>query len=119
MPHRIAVRIAVALFLATALLAEEPEIEQVMEVKGEIVDLHCHIDQGASGPDHAGCAAACIKRGVPAALLAEDGKLYLLLDPKGVSIAGKLEGKIGKPVTVRGTEVSRTGLSVIRVSEVE
>src|ERR1043166_7317105 len=45
---------------------------------GEIVDLMCYADHGASGEQHAKCAATCIKGGGPVAILS-DGKTYLVV----------------------------------------
>jgi len=107
--------IIVSLVASTVVLASSG-VE--VEMKGEIVDLHCHLSSGATGPEHSDCAAACISRGVPAVLRAENGTLYVLLDTKGVSVAEKISGWIGKPVTVRGVEIEKDGLRAIRVSEV-
>jgi len=48
-------------------------------VKGEIVDLACYLDHGATGMKHQQCALTCLKGGQPMGLLAADGKVYLLL----------------------------------------
>jgi len=45
---------------------------------GEIVDLMCYADHGATGEKHAQCAATCIKGGGPVAILS-DGKTYLVV----------------------------------------
>ncbi len=48
-------------------------------VKGEIVDLACYLDHGATGMKHQQCALTCLKGGQPMGLLTSDGKVYLLL----------------------------------------
>jgi len=48
-------------------------------VKGEVLDMTCYIAYNMSGPEHAGCARDCIKRGLPVGIKATDGKVYLLV----------------------------------------
>jgi len=88
-------------------------------ITGELVDLHCYTTRGAQGETHAGCANACISRGVPAGLVAEDGTLYLLLDEKPFSVKDKVAGKAGKKVTARGTVVERGGMKALQITSIE
>ena len=57
---------------------EHGEHEEMLTVRGEILDMACYIAHGAKGDDHAGCAKRCVKGGQPMGLLAEDGTVYLL-----------------------------------------
>ena len=102
------------LFTFSSLAAGDP-----VTLTGEIVDLHCYTSRGAHGEEHAGCSNACISRDVPAALLAEDGTLYLLLNEKPVSVKEKIAGKAGKKVTARGTLVERGGMKALQLASVE
>jgi len=34
-------------------------------VTGEVIDMSCYFDDGASGPEHAVCARKCIASGLP------------------------------------------------------
>jgi hypothetical protein len=52
--------------------------DQTVTVKGEVIDMVCYTDSGASGKDHADCAKICISSGLPVGLKGEDGKVYLL-----------------------------------------
>ena len=108
--------LAVLLFLLafTGRAADEP-----VAITGEVVDLHCYMSRGAHGEEHKGCSNACISRDVPAGLLTDDGKLYLLLGEKPVSIKDKLAGKAGTKVTAHGVVVERDGLKAIKVSSIE
>ena len=90
-----------------------------MTIVGQVVDLHCYTTRGAEGETHAGCANACISRGVPAGLVAEDGTLYLLLDEKPFSVKEKVAGKAGKKVTARGTVVERGGMKALQMTSIE
>jgi hypothetical protein len=117
-------RIAIAVIVFTAvivtgLLGEQKEAPKPIEVQGEIVDLHCHSSRGASGEKHAGCAEACISRGVPAGLVAADGIIYLLLDEKMTSVKDRIVGKVGRPVTVSGTVTEVGGLKILKATGIE
>ena len=72
---------------------------------GELVDT-CFItsDGAAHGPDHAKCAAECLRAGLPAGILPEgaqnsDEMLYLLLNPSS------LAPYAGKVIKVEGTRL--------------
>jgi hypothetical protein len=86
---------------------------------GEVVDLHCYVTRGARGAEHAGCANACIARGVTPGLVTADGKAYLLLGEKPFSPKDTLAGRAGATVTVRGTLVERGGMSALQVRSIE
>lgn len=105
-------------FLLAVLLAVSAFADEVT-LTGEIVDLHCYTSRGARGEEHAGCSNACISRDVPAALLTDDGTLYLLVNEKPVSVKEKIAGKAGKKVTARGKVVERSGLKALQLTSVE
>ena len=110
-------KIALLLLVLVALFAAADD--KTVTLTGEIVDLHCYTSRGAHGEEHAGCSNACISRDVPAALLTEDGTLYLLLNEKAVSVKEKIAGKAGKNVTVHGKVVERSGVRALQLSSVE
>lgn len=112
-----AVPLAVLLALGGAAAGEEAAPET--RVRGEVVDLHCHLTRGAKGPEHAGCASACIGRGVAPGLLAEDGRLYLLLGERPFPIKDQVAGLAGQTVTVRAVPVERGGLRGLQVKAIE
>jgi hypothetical protein len=87
-------------------------------LRGEVVDLHCYLTRGARGPEHAGCADACIGRGVTPGFLAEDGRLFLLLSARPVSVKDQVAGLAGSRVVVTGTPVERDGVRGLQVSTV-
>lgn len=49
-------------------------------ITGEILDLSCFLVDGRRGMGHHSCAQGCLDRGLPAGLITEDGKVYLLLE---------------------------------------
>jgi hypothetical protein len=92
-------------------------------VTGEIIDMACYFDDGASGPDHAACARMCIASGLPVGLKAKDGTIYVLIgkqEPpspqpaaKHESLNAQLAPYAAKIVTISGTIVSKKGVNVI------
>lgn len=88
-----------------------------VSVKGEIVDMVCYLDHGATGAKHAQCAKTCITSGLPVGLKAEDGKLYLLVG-EHKPINASLADAAAKTVTVKGKLVSRDGINMIENAEI-
>jgi hypothetical protein len=79
-------------------------------VKGEVLDMTCYIAQNLSGPQHTQCARECIRRGLPAGIKTNDGKVYLLTGKPGDSINAELADYAAQIVTVRGRKLPETGL---------
>jgi hypothetical protein len=112
-------------FLASAMIAVTPmilsaaeeEIGQTITVNGEVIDLVCYTDSGASGKDHADCAKTCISGGLPVGLKGEDGKVYLLIgDHKPMN--KELAKYAAETITVKGKAVSRDGVNMIENAEI-
>jgi hypothetical protein len=92
-------------------------------VTGEVIDVGCYFDDGASGPSHAACARRCIESGLPVGLKAKDGKVYVLIGgqippgpqpgPKHESLNAQLAPYAAMVVTVSGVLVSKDGVNVI------
>ncbi len=111
--------VPLALLLALGRAAAGEDVAPETRIRGEVVDLHCHLTRGAKGASHAGCANACIGRGVAPGLLAEDGRLYVLLAERPVSIKDQVAGLAGQSVTVRAVLVERGGLRALQVKGIE
>jgi len=88
-------------------------------LQGEVVDLHCYLTRGARGSQHAGCANACIGRGVTPGFVAEDGRVFLLLAEKPFSAKDTVAGLAGEQVRVRGTIVERDGVRGFQLKAAE
>src|SRR5215467_2555200 len=73
---------AMAGFAAPVLKADEAKAAApaTKTLQGEVLDMACYMDHGASGAKHAQCAADCIKGGSPMGLLTKDGQVYLLVE---------------------------------------
>ena len=93
--------------------------DKSVTLSGEVVDLHCYTSRGAKGAEHAGCSNACISRDVPAALLTDDGTLYLLVNEKPTSVKEKIAGMAGKKVKATGKVVERSGLKALQLTSIE
>ena len=87
-------------------------------LKGEVIDLQCYLvhPDNAKGPDHAKCAEACIKKGLPVGFLTEKGKLYLLLG-SGHDSVKELADKAGQPISLKGTLVEHEGMPAFQLSK--
>ncbi len=115
---------AIALLVLAALAAggrflRADEKGEEITVKGTVVDMHCYVTHGKHDAEHTACANACIKRGVPAGLLAEDGTLYVLFEEKPFSVKDRVAGLADVPVTVTGLSVVRGGVRGLQIKSLE
>jgi hypothetical protein len=91
--------------------------DQTVTVKGEVIDMVCYTDSGASGKDHEDCAKVCISAGLPVGLKSEDGKIYILIgDHKPMN--KELVKYAAQTITVKGKAVSRDGVNMIENAEI-
>lgn len=91
---------------------------EMKKVTGEVVDMVCYIDHGATGEKHADCAKKCIAGGLPVGLKADDGKTYLLVG-EHVSMNKELADYAAKTITVEGKVVSRDGFNMIENATIQ
>ena len=100
-----------------AFAAEEEHGGQSATIKGEVIDMACYTDHGATGAKHEACAKKCIESGLPVGLKADDGKTYLLIgDHKPMN--KELAQYAAKTITVKGKVVSRDGVNMIENAEI-
>ncbi len=109
--------------MTTGSAASPTETKLAASVTGEVIDMACYFDNGASGPAHAECARMCIASGLPVGLKAKDGTIYVLIGkqlPQGPqpaamheSLNAQLAQYAARIVTVSGTIVSKKGANVI------
>ena len=93
------------------------EASQTVTVTGEVVDMACYIDHGATGEKHADCARMCIESGLPVGLKAKDGKTYLLMG-EHKPMNKELAQYAAKTITVKGKLVERDGFRAIENAEI-
>jgi hypothetical protein len=86
--------------------------EQI-RVTGEVLDMACYIASNLHGPEHAECARACIKKGLPVGIKSErDGKVYLLVGVT-TSLNDQLADYAAKTITVEGKLRTRDGFIML------
>src|SRR5712671_1233404 len=78
---RAAFAVSALLLFGTTSSFGEPKGETVT-VKGEVIDVWCHLEGGDKGADHKKCAVTCAKAGNPIGLLTEKGDVYVLVGIK-------------------------------------
>ena len=114
-----ALALAVACLLVTAGGSARSADTADVKMAGEVVDLHCYVTRGAAGAEHAGCANACIGRGVTPGFVAEDGRVFVLLGTRPFPVKDQVAGLAGSKVTVTGTPVERGGVRALQLKTVE
>jgi hypothetical protein len=90
-------------------------------VTGTVVDVSCKFGQGLSGAEHKMCAEVCADKGIPLAILGDDGKLYL---PTSASMPGDGQNARLKPfaeqrVTVSGKVFDAAGSQAIQIASIK
>lgn len=92
--------------------------EQMVTVKGEVLDMACYMDHAAQGPKHASCAKKCILSGLPVGIKGEDGKTYLLIG-EHKPMNKQLAEYAGKTISVKGKLASRDGINLLENAEIQ
>jgi hypothetical protein len=107
---------------ATPLAAQIQMAETVdVEFQAVVVDTSCKLVYNLIGEDiHRQCAQVCADNGIPLALLADDGTLYL---PVTQAMPGEGANALLRPhaehrVTVRGKKLTRDGVNAIIIESV-
>ncbi len=94
---------------------------KAVTVTGEVIDTACFFAKGAKGSGHAKCAKMCIEGGVPAGLLADDGKVYILAGDmmENPEAFQKAKEYAAQRVSVTGTVVEKDGTKLLLVQSVQ
>ena len=90
-------------------------------VRGVVVDVSCKFGQGLSGSEHRMCAQVCADRGIPLAILAEDGTLYI---PTSAAMPGdgqneRLKEFAEQRVTVTGKAFGAGGAQALQIATIK
>lgn len=107
--------LATAGLVSTALTTRAAD-EKETTVKGEIVDLACYLDHGASGAKHAECGETCISSGLPVGIKSTDGKLYTVIG-EHKPINKELAPFAGKTVSLKGKVAEKDGVNLLENAE--
>jgi type 1 fimbria pilin len=90
-----------------------------MTISGTVVDVTCKFAKGASGDAHRACGVACASAGLPLAILADDGTLYIPLGKDaGQPSTVDLKPHVDHHVTVKGKVFTSGNAKGIMISEV-
>ena len=96
---------------------DEKDEAQSITVTGEVLDMACYLDHGATGEKHAECAKTCIESGLPVGIKASDGKTYLLIG-EHKPMNKELAATAAKTITVKGKLATRDGINMIENAEI-
>lgn len=112
-------------FLSLALPADATAQMEAPEgrnatVSGTVIDVSCKFGQGLTGEDHRMCAQVCADRGIPLAILGDDGKLYI---PTTAAMPGlgqneRLKEFAEQRVTVTGKVFAAGGAHAIEIGAI-
>lgn len=97
-------------------LAHEGEVHG-QSITGEVVDLACYLDHGASGAGHQECARKCIASGLPVGIKSGD-TVYLAIGGGHGTANGALAPLAAQQVTVEGEFSERDGVHLVTVKKV-
>lgn len=97
-----------------------PESEEVT-VTGVVVDVSCKFGQGLTGEGHRMCAQVCADRGIPLAILSDDGQLFI---PTTAAMPGdgqndRLKEFAEQRVTVTGKAFSAGGAKALEIATIK
>lgn len=89
-------------------------------VTGMVVDVSCKFGQGLSGAEHRMCAQVCADKGIPLAILGDDGKLYI---PTSTAMPGEAQNARLKEhaehrVTVTGKAFPAGGAQALQIASI-
>jgi hypothetical protein len=105
-----------AAILGLALAPLATAADEVATKTGEVVDLACYLDHGASGEAHSACAQKCISSGLPVGLKTADGTYLLVGAHKPMN--KEIEALAAQTITVKGKVVEKDGIKMIENAEV-
>jgi len=91
-------------------------------LQGKIIGLTCYLQHNAIGDSHKKCAKECAEKGLPLALLTDDGQLYQIMgkghgELKAVNV--KLLDYVEEEVIVVGTTYSKHGMHAITIEKIK
>lgn len=89
-------------------------------ITGTVVDVSCKFGQGLAGADHKMCSGICADRGLPLAILGDDGKLYLATSAgmPGDAQNARLKEFAEEKVTVSGKVFLAGGANAIEIDRI-
>ncbi|MBI2889604.1 MAG: hypothetical protein HYY13_02355 [Nitrospirae bacterium] len=115
MKRMIGVAAAAVFTLAGTALAGEK-----VTLQGEVLDSACYLAEGEKGKAHEKCAQMCLKKGVPAALLTDDGKVLLLTAKHGSeALYDELKKLAAQRIEITGERIEKGGMAAIQLETIK
>ncbi len=98
----------------------QPPSSTQRTITGTVIDVSCRFGQGLTGAGHKMCAEVCADKGIPLAILSDDGKLYLATSAAmpGESQNTRLKPFAEQKVTVSGKVFEAGGASAIQIDRI-
>jgi hypothetical protein len=104
-----------------------PRSDGVRAITGQLVDAACYrLDKSHIGADHKmpqgdekNCAVECVKTGLPVALLALDGTVYIVTGVLAASHNADLVPHMGHTVTLTGEVTEEAGTMMIAAMDLK
>ena len=89
-------------------------------ITGTVIDVSCKFGQGLAGKEHKMCSEICADKGLPLAVLGDDGTLYLATSPgmPGDGQNPKLKPYAEQKITVSGKVFAAAGASAIQIEKI-
>jgi len=97
-----------------------PAFAATETIKGELVDQACYTkDHKNVGEAHKECAVTCAKKGQPAALVTEDGKIYTVTGDLAANNNAKLVAHMSHTVELTGDVSEKDGKMMIAATSLK
>lgn len=99
---------------------EKPGVEKT--ITGQMIDMACYFKHDSNGAEHKQCARECAQKGLPMAILSDDGKIYQILgsghdDLKTVNAA--FLDYVEEKVVAVGQVYEKNGANVIVIAKIK
>jgi len=87
-----------------------------IEIVGEILDLKCYLGamKPGAGITHRGCAALCVRGGVPPAVTDESGEVYVIVGEAWEAMNDRVLDLVGVRARIEGFTATRDGVRYLR-----
>ena len=95
---------------------------KTVTLTGEVLDMDCYMNEGASGKEHKSCAVMCLNNDAPVGLLTSDGMAYFLTanEDKGkTQFYDNVRKWGGEKAKITGVLQKRGGTMCVRVDNAE
>lgn len=105
---------------AQAQMGDGPKGHDVT-VTGTVIDVSCKFGFGLTGADHRMCTQVCADKGIPLAVLTDDGQLYIPISDQmpGSSSNEELKEFAEQKVTIEGKAFEAGGANAIRIGSIK